>query len=254
MAVDIRGLSKRFGENEVLDSVSLRINDGEFISLIGPSGVGKTTLLKILADLETPNSGMIRFSEPPSKARPVIMVFQDFALFPHMNIAENIGYGLKVRGVHKKHRMPKVKTMLDWFGLSDKAHDYPAHISAGQKQRAAIARALIVEPMILLLDEPFANLDKNLKGETAEFIRRTQKSFDITTVMVTHDQEEAFSVSDRIGVLIGGVLKQYASPEVLVSSPADPDVARFLGQGNALISGSKSSLGPYLELSERNTS
>lgn len=230
MSLLLKGISKSFGENPVLKDVSFRIEDGEFVSLIGPSGVGKTTLLKILADLEISDAGIIRFSQPPGKERPVIMMFQDFALFPHMTIAENVGYGLKVRRVKKKDRKGKVNEMLEWFGITGKAEAYPARLSAGEKQRAAIARALVVEPMVLLLDEPFANLDKNLKGETADFIRRTQQSFGITTVMVTHDQEEAFAVSDRIGVLIGGVLKQFDSPKILSAAPADEDTARFLGQ------------------------
>ena len=230
MALELNGINKSYGENRVLNNVGLRIDDGEFISLIGPSGVGKTTLLKILADLETADSGMIRYSETPGKNRQVIMVFQDFALFPHMSIAENVGYGLKVRGLSKAPRRLKVEKILDWFGIADKAADYPSFLSAGQKQRAAIARALVVEPMVLLLDEPFANLDKNLKGETADFIRNTQQSFGITTVMVTHDQDEAFAVSDRIGVLIDGSLRQFDTPETLIASPADPDTARFLGR------------------------
>ncbi len=230
MAVELSGISKSYGDNTVLKNVGFRIDDGEFVSLIGPSGVGKTTLLKILADLEIPDTGIIRFSETPGKDRPVIMMFQDFALFPHMSIAENVGYGLKVRGVKKKDRRGKVEEMLEWFGITDKADAYPARLSAGQKQRAAIARALVVEPMVLLLDEPFANLDKNLKGETADFIRRTQQSFGITTVMVTHDQDEAFAVSDRIGVLMGGALKQFDCPSIIAAAPADEDTARFLGQ------------------------
>lgn len=230
MAVELSGISKRYGDHIVLRDVGFGIKDGEFISLIGPSGVGKTTLLKILADLETPDTGIIRFSRTPGKERPVIMMFQDFALFPHMSIAENVGYGLKVRGVKRKMRRQKVFEMLEWFGITEKADAYPARLSAGQKQRAAIARALVIEPMVLLLDEPFANLDKNLKGETADFIRRTQQSFGITTVMVTHDQDEAFVVSDRIGVLIDGSLRQYDCPKVISAAPADEETARFLGQ------------------------
>ncbi|MCG8453198.1 MAG: ABC transporter ATP-binding protein [Spirochaetales bacterium] len=229
MPVNISKVKKNYGGKPVLKELSLEIEDGEFISLIGPSGVGKTTLLRILANIETPDSGEVHFSRTPGKEDPVIMVFQDFALFPHMTVAENVGYGLKMRGVRRKDRQERVEKMLDWFGIADKAPSYPARLSAGQRQRAAIARALVVEPMVLLLDEPFANLDKNLKGETARFIRQTQRSFGITTVMVTHDQEEAFAVSDRIGVLISGELRQYSSPEELLKSPADGETERFLG-------------------------
>ena len=229
MSVDLRGICKAYGDHAVLRDLDLRIEENEFISLIGPSGVGKTTLLKILADLETPDAGLVRFKTPPGKEHPVLMVFQDFALFPHMSVADNVGYGLKVRGLRRRDRRDRVLKMLDWFGIGEKAEAYPARLSAGQKQRAAIARALVVEPMVLLLDEPFANLDKNLKGETAEFIRRTQRSFGITTVMVTHDQEEAFAVSDRVGVIIDGRLRQYDRPDVLVGAPGDAETARFLG-------------------------
>ncbi len=234
MAVELQGITKSYGDNTVLDSVDLSIKDNEFVSLIGPSGVGKTTLLKILAGMETRDSGIIRFSEDPGKDRPVIMVFQDFALFPHMSIVENVSYGLKVRGMKKPLRLSKAMEILDWFGIGAKALDYPARLSAGQKQRAAIARALIVEPMILLLDEPFANLDKNLKGETARFIRDTQQSFGTTTVMVTHDQDEAFAVSDRVGVIIGGTIRQFDHPDNLITSPADRETAEFLGRKSEL--------------------
>lgn len=228
MGIDIIGITKSFGDNLVLDDVNLHIEDHEFVSLIGPSGVGKTTLLKLLANLEEPDSGIIRFSEKTDKKRPVIMVFQDFSLFPHMTVSDNIGYGLKVRHVKKNERRKKIMRMLEWFDISDKANDYPLRLSAGQKQRVAIARALIVEPMVILLDEPFANLDKNLKSDTAEFIRKTQQSFGITTIMVSHDQEEAFGVSDRIAVLISGKLKQFASPETVMAQPVDDETARFL--------------------------
>lgn len=234
MGIDIRGVVKEYGENRVLDDVSLEVADGEFVSLIGPSGVGKTTLLKILAGLETPDAGSISFDETPSRDRPVIMVFQDFSLFPHMNVSDNVSYGLRVRRRPRPEVKERTERILDWFGIGDKAHAFPAKLSAGQKQRAAIARALVVEPMVILLDEPFANLDKNLKGETAAFIRRTQKEFGITTVMVTHDQEEAFVTSDRIGVMIDGRLRQYDEPERLFLDPADLETARFLGPVNTV--------------------
>ena len=230
MPIEIESVCKSFGGHSVLNNVSLGIDDGEFVSIIGPSGVGKTTLLRILADIESPDSGKVKFSQPPGREHPVIMVFQDFALFPHMSTAENVGYGLKLRGMKKRERNQKVERMLDWFGIADKGRSYPSRLSAGQRQRAAIARALVVEPMVLLLDEPFANLDKNLKSDTAEFIRSTQRSFGITTIMVTHDQPEAFAVSDRIGVMLDGSLRRYASPDELAAEKADMETARFLGR------------------------
>ena len=160
------------------------------------------------------------------------MVFQDFSLFPHMTVRENVEYGLRMRRVPREERRARSDEMLTWFDIRSKAEEYPARLSAGQQQRTALARALVVNPSVLLLDEPFANLDKNLKTDTAAFVRRTQRRFGITTVMVTHDQEEAFAASDRIGVLIDGRLRQLARPDELYRDPADLDVARFLGPVN----------------------
>jgi putative spermidine/putrescine transport system ATP-binding protein len=194
--------------------------------------VGKTTLLKIIAGLETADAGTVRFSQAPTRRHPVIIVFQDYVLFPTMTVRENIGFGLRARRLDKSTIEEQVDRMLDYFQIAEKGGHYPAQLSAGQQQRVAIARAMIVNPAVLLLDEPFANLDRNLKMETARFIRRTQQAFGIPTVSVTHDLEEAFAMSDRIGVLLDGRLSQFDTPKAVYFNSVSPRVARFLGPVN----------------------
>ena len=228
MSLRVNKISRCYGEQVIFENLSMHVEDGEFISLVGPSGVGKTTFLKILARILRPDQGSVIYNPVPDKTRPVIMVFQDFALFPHMNVYQNVGYGLKVRRIKKKKRLEKVQNILEKFNIGDKGPAYPRSLSAGQKQRVAIARALIVNPAILLLDEPFANLDKNNKAETASFLRRTQLEFGTSTIMVTHDQEEAFMISDRIGVMIDGQILQFDNPERLRAEPSSQKVKDFL--------------------------
>lgn len=232
--LEINNLSKSYNEKEILKNISFQVKEKEFLSIIGPSGAGKSTLLRIISNLEKQSSGNIISKKEYSKENPAIMVFQDFSLFPHMNIEENIAYGLKMRKIAIKVKKEKTNKLLKWFDLEEKAKDYPAHLSAGQQQRVAIARALIVNPMLLLLDEPFANLDKNLKMDTALFVKKTQKEFGITTIMVTHDQEEAFFISDRIGILVNGTLLQIDKPEVVYHQPVNLSAAQFLGQVNTI--------------------
>ena len=234
MVFTIDGLNKNYGGKPVLSDVSFSVEAGEIVSLIGPSGVGKTTLLRILAGLESHDSGTIQFTTPPSKDHPVIMVFQDYLLFPSLTVFENTAFALKARKLPSAEIKTRVDTILDFFHLTDKRHHYPTQLSAGQKQRVAIARAMVVNPAVLLLDEPFANLDRNLKLETAEFIRDTQKEFGITTVSVTHDLEEAFAMSDKIGIMLGGKLKQFDTPSALYHSPESIEVAQFLGPVNII--------------------
>lgn len=234
MFLVVEELVRDFGSERVLDHVSFSVEEGEIVSIIGPSGVGKTTLLKLLAGLDAPDQGQVRFETVPSRLHPAIIVFQDYVLFPNMTVFENVAFGLRARKLSGGKVETRVMDMLGWFGLAEKRGQYPAQLSAGQSQRVAIARAMVVEPMLLLLDEPFANLDRGLKMQTAEFIRDTQKAFGVTTVAVTHDLEEAFVMSDRIGVMLGGHLVQFDAPREVYMHPRTAEAAAFLGPMNKI--------------------
>ena len=234
MDLELRHIGKRFRNRTVLEDISFRVGPEDLISVVGPSGAGKTTLLKIIAGLDRPDSGEVVFSEPLTRENPVIIVFQDYVLFPSMTVRANIGFGLTARRMDRRLIREKVDRMLDYFQLAPQADQYPAQLSAGQKQRTAIARAMVVDPAVLLLDEPFANLDRNLKMETARFIRQTQKAFGIPTVSVTHDLEEAFAMSDRIGIILDRRLEQFDTPETVYFSPASRAAAEFLGPVNRI--------------------
>ena len=228
----IKDLCRRYGAVEALSDINIDLQQNEFVSIIGPSGAGKTTLLRLIAGIEKPDGGTMEFSVPPGRDHPVILVFQDFMLFPGMSVARNVGFGLKARGIKAEEIRRRVMRLLEIFGIADKAAAYPRLLSAGQQQRVAIARALAVQPEILLLDEPFAHLDKSLKMETAIYLRSVQKEFGITMVAVTHDLEEAFAMSDRVGIMMSGRLVQLGPVEEVYSKPSSFEAARFLGPVN----------------------
>ncbi len=234
MFFQVKDLVKSYGGKTVLDRVGFEVDRGEIVSIIGPSGVGKTTLLNIIAGLDQPDSGRLHFSEPPDKEHPVIMVFQDYVLFPNLTVFENVAFGLKVRKMPAAEVRQRVMDILSYFQLEEKCGLYPNQLSAGQRQRVAIARAMVVNPAMLLLDEPFANLDRNLKMQTAEFIRDTQKEFGVTTISVTHDLEEAFVMSDRVGLILNGRLVQYDRASEVYGNPTSMEAARFLGPMNVV--------------------
>lgn len=228
----MKHLSKRYGTTVAVSDVSLDLHRNEMVSIIGPSGAGKTTLLRLLAGLERPDEGSIDFADGSQQRDPAVLVFQDFLLFPTMTVARNIGFGLRARGWKRRDIRERVDGLMARFGLTDKADSYPALLSAGQQQRVAIARALAVRPTLLLLDEPFGHLDKNLKMETARYLRHVQQEFGITAVAVTHDLEEAFAMSDRVGIMMDGRLTQAGAVSEVYSRPATFEIARFLGPVN----------------------
>jgi len=233
----IDAVSKRFGAHAAVDRLSLDIREGEFFALLGPSGCGKTTLLRMLAGFETPDSGKIELNGEdiaavPPHQRPVNMMFQNYALFPHLSVRDNIGFGLKHAGLTRVGIDARVADMIAMVKLGGLEQRKPHQLSGGQKQRVALARALARHPKLLLLDEPLAALDKKLREETQVELMRLQRQLGLTFVIVTHDQDEAMSMADRIGVMHGGRLQQVATPRQLYEAPASRWVAEFVGDIN----------------------
>jgi ABC-type Fe3+/spermidine/putrescine transport system ATPase subunit len=239
VSVKLENLTKRFGDNVVVDQVDLQIDDGEFFTLLGPSGCGKTTTLRIVAGFYRPDQGNVYFGKelmndiPPFK-RDTGMVFQTYALWPHMNIRDNVAYGLVVRKIPRKEIEEKVTETLRLVGLEGFERRLPSELSGGQQQRVALARALVIEPKVLLLDEPLSNLDAKLRVQTRVEITRLQRKLGITTVYVTHDQEEALCISDRIAVMNKGRVQQVAQPRAIYEEPGSEFVADFIGVANFL--------------------
>jgi putative spermidine/putrescine transport system ATP-binding protein len=237
--VVLDGLTRHYGEIHALDGLDLRIEPGELVALLGPSGCGKTTALRILAGLDHATSGRVLvggrdISGVPANKRDMGMVFQAYSLFPHMTVLENVAFGLKMRGVAQRERRDRSARMLDLVGLGTHKDRYAHQLSGGQQQRVALARALAVEPSVLLLDEPLSALDAKVRTQLREEIRRVQLEVGRTTVFVTHDQEEALAIADRVGVMSQGRLEQIASPEELYSRPRTRFVAEFVGISNRL--------------------
>ena len=235
--ISIRDVSKRFGEVVAVSNANLKIGEGEFFSVLGPSGCGKTTLLRMLAGFETPSEGEIYIDGKPMSAipphlRPVNMVFQSYAIFPHLDVGKNIAFGLRKSGLSKMEIDGKVQEMLDLIALPGYANRTPTQLSGGERQRVALARALIKRPKVLLLDEPLGALDKKLREQMQLELRALQKSVGITFVFVTHDQEEALTLSDRIAVMADGRVLQVEAPVGLYERPTSRFVADFIGTMN----------------------
>ncbi len=239
-AVRLADLSFGYGSNPVLRDISLTVPAGRFLTLLGPSGCGKTTLLKLIGGYLFPTSGSVKLggrdvTALPPEGRNVGMVFQNYALFPHLSARRNVAFGLEVRGVPRPERERRVEAMLDLVGLTGPERERrPAGLSGGQQQRVALARALVYSPDLLLLDEPLANLDRHLRDQLRAELRRLQRETGVAAVMVTHDQEEALAISDVLGVMAAGRLLQAGTPAELYSRPRTPFVARFLGDANLL--------------------
>lgn len=253
---------KEFGKTRALADFSLEIPEGSLVTLLGPSGCGKTTALKILAGLTRADSGSVFFDSidvtrlAPAD-RDIGMVFQAYSLFPNMTARKNVEFGLETRGISRQDIKVRVDEIFSVIGLDEHQNRYPHQLSGGQQQRIALARAIVVRPRLLLLDEPLSALDAQVRDQLREEIRRVQREFNITTLFVTHDQEEAMAISDQVGVMSHGSLLQIASPQEVYQSPANPTVARFVGSMNeipAVVSGNTvAALGMTLQLDEKST-
>jgi putative spermidine/putrescine transport system ATP-binding protein len=237
--LSLSNLEKTFGANRVVRDFTLDIREGEFVSLLGPSGCGKTTVLRMISGFEVPSAGTIRIGGSDVTAlrpnqRDIGMVFQAYALFPNLTVADNIGFGMKIKGMPAADRQARVAEMLRLIGLPDLGGRYPFQLSGGQQQRVALARALAVQPKVLLLDEPLSALDAKIRVSLRTEIREIQRRLGITTIFVTHDQEEALSMSDRVVVMYGGIAEQVGTPFEVYNKPATAFVAGFVGTLNTL--------------------
>jgi sulfate transport system ATP-binding protein len=254
MSIQIKNVSKKFGTFDALDNVSLEVPDGTLLALLGPSGSGKTTLLRIIAGLEVADSGTVMregedITQQSARDRKIGFVFQHYALFRHMTVEDNIGYGLRVRKRPKELIRERVGELLKLIRLDALARRYPAQLSGGQRQRVALARALAAEPKVLLLDEPFGALDAKVRQELRVWLRKLHQEIHVTSVFVTHDQEEAFEVADQVVVMNQGRIEQFGTPAEVFERPANPFVMDFLGnvnvfhgrveQGKAVVAGAE---------------
>jgi putative spermidine/putrescine transport system ATP-binding protein len=242
--VSVAGIRKSYGDVVAVDTVDLTVGDGEFFTLLGPSGSGKTTTLRIIAGFEQPDAGRVTLggddiTNQPPYSRDVNTVFQDYALFPHMTVAENVGYGLKVKGVGRAARRAQVEEVLRMVRLDTYGDRKPVQLSGGQRQRVALARSIVNRPKVLLLDEPLGALDLKLRQEMQVFLKSLQRELGMTFLYVTHDQEEALTMSDHVAVFNEGKIEQVGSPSEVYEHPATEFVAGFVGTSNILERGGK---------------
>ncbi|KWV58668.1 Fe3+/spermidine/putrescine ABC transporter ATP-binding protein [Bradyrhizobium macuxiense] len=238
-SLSIENLTKRFGTSVAVDGLDLAVQEGELVALLGPSGCGKTTTLRMVAGFLPPTSGRVLFDTEdvtrlPAHKRSTGMVFQSYALFPHMTAAQNVGFGLEMRGLGAAERQAQIEKVLKLVRLSHLAARFPRELSGGQQQRVALARALVIKPKLFLLDEPLSNLDAKLRAEVRIEIRALQQRLGLTTLMVTHDREEALTMADRLVVMESGRVRQIGSPRDLYDAPQDAFVADFVGRCNIL--------------------
>jgi ABC-type Fe3+/spermidine/putrescine transport system ATPase subunit len=237
--VEISGLTKAYGDTPVLHDVAFEVPAGEFHALLGPSGSGKTTILRIIAGFTKPDAGVVRVSGKDmtgvaAERRDIGVVFQNYALFPHMDVFRNVAFGLRMRGIDKRETADRVRETLALVRMSDYEQRKPSELSGGQQQRIALARALVIGPKVLLLDEPLSALDRKIRGEVREELRRIQAETGVTAIIVTHDQEEALSLSHRMLVLDNGRVRQAGTPDEVYRRPADAFVADFVGSFNSI--------------------
>ena len=236
-SIEIKHVVKKYGDNTVIPDLSLSIKNGELFTLLGPSGCGKTTLLRMIAGFNSIEDGIISFDDKvingiPAEKRNIGMVFQNYAIFPHMTVNENVKYGLKLRKIPKPEMEKRLDEMLDIVKITEYKDRLPENLSGGQQQRVALARAIVIHPDVLLMDEPLSNLDAKLRIEMRSAIKNIQRHVGITTVYVTHDQEEALAISDRIAIMKDGVIQQVGRPIEIYSRPKNIFVATFIGRSN----------------------
>lgn len=233
MGLSVKNIQLNYGKKEIIRDVSFEVKAGEIVALFGPSGSGKTSLLKMIAGIQPVSKGKIAFTEDFTQDK-TLLVFQDFWLFPHMTVVENISFGLKVRKFAKDKIAEKVEKIIEVFDLTGIEKQYPDQLSGGQKQRVALARAVVLEPKLLLLDEPFANLDQQLKITMREYLRRLQETYQVSIILVTHDRDEAFQLADRMVILLKGEIHQIDEPKEIYYHPAGRLVAEAIGETNLI--------------------
>ena len=237
VSIGIDNVVKKYGDMTIIPDLSAFIKNGEFFTLLGPSGCGKTTLLRMIAGFNSIEGGSIKFdgkviNDIPAQKRNIGMVFQSYAIFPHLTVRQNVEYGLKIRKVPKEHMKERVDEILKAVKIDEYQDRLPERLSGGQQQRVALARAIVIHPQVLLMDEPLSNLDAKLRIEMRSAIRDVQKQVGITTVYVTHDQEEALAISDRVAVMKLGVIQQIGSPRDIYARPCNAFVSTFIGHSN----------------------